>query len=90
MPQTETVSGRRSRRRPSPCCSSTRPTGCSPSSGSRRQQTFDRLLKLITDMNKLIDGYAPEEFKGKWKVSVEDGSVCIGSACEEVGDIQAR
>ncbi len=47
------------------------------------EQTFDRLLKLINDVNKLIDGYAPEEFIGKWKVSVDDGSVCIGSAAEK-------
>ncbi len=47
------------------------------------QQTFDRLLKLINDVNKLIDGYAPEEFAGKWRVSVDDGSVCIGSAVEK-------
>jgi elongation factor 2 len=47
------------------------------------QQTFDRLLKLIADMNKLIDGFAPEEFAGKWHVSVDDGSVCIGSAAKK-------
>ncbi len=46
------------------------------------EQTFDRLLKLINDINKLIDDFAPEEFVGKWKVSVDDGSVCIGSAVE--------
>ena len=34
-------------------------------------------------MNKLIANYSPEEFQGKWKVSVEDGSVCIGSAVEK-------
>jgi elongation factor 2 len=45
-----------------------------------QEQTFERLLKLINDVNKLIDNYSPEEFEGKWHVSVEDGSVCIGSA----------
>ncbi len=44
------------------------------------EQTFERLLILINSVNKLIDSYVPEEFAGKWHVSVEDGSVCIGSA----------
>ncbi|MGI0141509.1 MAG: elongation factor EF-2 [Candidatus Micrarchaeales archaeon] len=47
------------------------------------EQTFERLLELINSVNKLIDSYCPEEFKGKWKVSVEDGSVCIGSAAKK-------
>jgi elongation factor 2 len=44
------------------------------------EQTFERLLELINNINKLIDQYVPEEFLGKWKVSVENGSVCLGSA----------
>ena len=37
-------------------------------------------LKLINDINKLIKRFAPEEFAGKWQLSVENGSVCFGSA----------
>lgn len=44
------------------------------------EQTFERLLELIGNINKLIDQYAPEEFVGKWNVSVDNGSVCFGSA----------
>lgn len=44
------------------------------------EQTFERLLNLINDINKLIDNYCPEEFVGKWNVSVENGSVAFGSA----------
>ena len=44
------------------------------------EQTFEKLLELINGINRLIDQYAPEEFVGKWRVSVEDGSVCFGSA----------
>ncbi len=47
------------------------------------EQTFERLLNLINEVNKLIDRYVPEEFAGKWRVSVEDGSVCIGSAFDK-------
>ncbi|MGC9099188.1 MAG: elongation factor EF-2 [Candidatus Micrarchaeia archaeon] len=44
------------------------------------EQTFERLLKLINDINKLIKRYAPEDVADKWGVSVENGSVCFGSA----------
>src|SRR5271169_1909435 len=44
------------------------------------EQTFERLVELINNINKLIDQYCPEEFVGKWGVSVENGSVCFGSA----------
>ncbi|HIH50251.1 TPA: elongation factor EF-2 [Candidatus Micrarchaeota archaeon] len=44
------------------------------------EQTFERLLELINNINKLIDQYVSEEFMGKWNVSVENGSVCLGSA----------
>lgn len=43
-------------------------------------QTYERLLNLINDVNRLIEQYAPEEYTEKWKVAVEDGSVCFGSA----------
>lgn len=44
------------------------------------EQTMERLLELISNINKLIDQYCPEEFIGKWRVSVENGSICFGSA----------
>jgi len=47
------------------------------------EQTFERLLALINDINKLIDQYVPDEFMGKWHVSVEDGSVVFGSAMDK-------
>ncbi len=45
-----------------------------------QEQTMERLLELINNINKLIDQYCPEEFIGKWNVSVENGSICFGSA----------
>ncbi|MGI0100755.1 MAG: elongation factor EF-2 [Candidatus Micrarchaeaceae archaeon] len=44
------------------------------------EQTLERLMELIRNINKLIDQYCPEEFMGKWKLSVENGSICFGSA----------
>ncbi len=40
----------------------------------------ERLLKVIAKVNLLIRKYAPEKFKDKWQVRVEDGSVAFGSA----------
>ncbi|MAG50092.1 elongation factor EF-2 [archaeon] len=40
----------------------------------------ERLVKIITDVNKFISSITPEEFKGKWGVNVQDGSVGFGSA----------
>ena len=40
----------------------------------------ERFIKIISKVNQFIDSLLPEEFKGKWKVSVEDGSVAFGSA----------
>lgn len=50
-----------------------------------QEQTFERLVKLITDLNKMIDRFAPEEFKKKWLLSVENGSVAFGSAYKKWG-----
>lgn len=43
-------------------------------------QTFERLQKLIGDINKLISQFAPEGYGQKWQVSVQNGSVAFGSA----------
>ncbi len=40
----------------------------------------ERFIKIINNLNILIEKIAPPEFKQKWKVSVNDGSVIFGSA----------
>mgnify|MGYP006273558385 CR=1 FL=1 len=40
----------------------------------------ERFVKVINSLNALIEKIAPPEFKQKWKVSVNDGSVIFGSA----------
>ncbi len=40
----------------------------------------ERFIKTINSLNVLIEKIAPPEFKQKWKVNVNDGSVCFGSA----------
>jgi elongation factor 2 len=43
------------------------------------------LLEIITNFNHLIDIYAEPEYKEKWKVSIQDGSVSFGSAKDRWG-----
>src|SRR3990170_2295742 len=43
------------------------------------------LAGIITDFNRLIDIYAEPEYKEKWKVSIQDGSVSFGSAKDRWG-----
>lgn len=40
----------------------------------------ERFIKIITNVNKLISQIAEPEFKQKWQVNVNDGSVAFGSA----------
>jgi len=44
------------------------------------EEMQQRFIKIIAKFNELIDKVVPEEFKGKWNVKVEDGSVAFGSA----------
>lgn len=40
----------------------------------------ERFLKIIGSVNAFINKIIPEQHKGKWNVSVQDGSVAFGSA----------
>jgi len=40
----------------------------------------ERFMKIIASVNAFLDKIVPEQHKGKWNVSVQDGSVCFGSA----------
>ncbi len=82
MPQTETVVRQAMKERAKPVLFINKVDRLLTELKLDPQQTFERLLKLINEVNKLIANYAPEELSSKWKVSVEDGSVCIGSAQE--------
>jgi len=44
------------------------------------QEMQERFVKIINKFNELLNRVVPEEFKGKWNVKVEDGSVAFGSA----------
>ncbi len=40
----------------------------------------EQFIKIINEVNRLIDSIAPAEFKDKWKINVQEGSVAFGSA----------
>ena len=44
------------------------------------EQMVERFEAVIRDVNILIQKYAEDEFKEKWLVNVQDGSVAFGSA----------
>ncbi|MDI6916860.1 MAG: elongation factor EF-2 [Thermoplasmatales archaeon] len=49
------------------------------------EQMQQRFVKIIGEANALIKRYAPEEFRSKWAVKVDDGSVMFGSAYKKWG-----
>lgn len=44
------------------------------------EEMQNRFIKIINKFNELLDRVISEDFKGKWNVKVEDGSVAFGSA----------
>jgi len=44
-----------------------------------------KFISIIDQVNELIENIAPEGYKQKWKVSVQDGSVAFGSAFHNWG-----
>ncbi len=44
------------------------------------EQMQERFIKIIAKFNDLVNKMVPDEFKNKWNVRVEDGSVAFGSA----------
>ncbi|OYT66996.1 MAG: elongation factor EF-2, partial [Candidatus Wolframiiraptor sp. EX4484-121] len=45
----------------------------------------ETLVRIVMDINRLIEMYAEPQYKQKWKVSFQDGSVAIGSAKDRWG-----
>ncbi|MDW8021008.1 MAG: elongation factor EF-2 [Nitrososphaerota archaeon] len=45
----------------------------------------ETLVRIVSDVNRLIEMYAEPQYRDKWKVSFQDGSVAIGSAKDRWG-----
>ncbi len=80
MPQTETVLRQALRERVKPVLFINKVDRLIKEIKLTPEQMQERFAKIIMQVNQLIENLCPEEFKGKWKVSVQDGSVAFGSA----------
>jgi elongation factor 2 len=83
MPQTETVLRQALKERAKPVLFVNKVDRLFSELRLTQAQVFERLLKLVNDINYLIEQYAPAEFSESWKVSVEGGSVAFGSAYDK-------
>ncbi len=80
MPQTETVLKQALKERVKPILFINKVDRLIKELKLTPEQMQQRFIKIISDLNKYLASILPDELKGKWKVSVEDGSVCFGSA----------
>ena len=80
MPQTETVVKQALRERVKPILFINKVDRLIKEVKLTPENMQAKFIKIISDVNGLIESIAPEEYKQKWKVNVADGSVCFGSA----------
>ena len=80
MPQTETVLRQALRERVKPILFINKVDRLIREVKLTPEKMQERFIKIINDINRFIASIAPEEFKEKWQVSVQDGSVAFGSA----------
>jgi len=80
MPQTETVLKQALRERVKPVLFINKVDRLIKELKLNGEQMQERFIKIINSVNKYIDSIAPPEYKGKWLVGVQDGSVAFGSA----------
>ena len=80
MPQTETVLRQALRERVKPVLFINKTDRLIKELKLTPQQMQERFVKHITEVNRIIKSVAPPEFKEKWQVSIEGGTVAFGSA----------
>jgi elongation factor 2 len=80
MPQTETVVKQALRERVKPVLFINKVDRLIKEVKLTPEKIQERLTQVIHDVNRFINNVAPEEFKGRWNLNVQDGSVCFGSA----------
>ena len=80
MPQTETVLRQALRERVKPVLFINKVDRLIREVKLTPEMMQQKFIAIITEVNRLIEQIAPEEYKEKWKVKVEDGSVAFGSA----------
>ncbi|MBS3119484.1 elongation factor EF-2 [Candidatus Woesearchaeota archaeon] len=80
MPQTETVLRQALRERIRPVLFINKVDRLIKELKLTPEQMQERFVRIITHLNKLIKQIAEDEFKEKWQVNVNEGSVAFGSA----------
>jgi len=80
MPQTETVLKQALRERVKPVLFINKVDRLIKELRLTPEQMQERFFKIIANFNNLIEQIAEPEFKEKWKVNVNEGSVAFGSA----------
>src|SRR3990167_5161671 len=85
MPQTETVLKQALRERVKPVLFIKKFERLIKELKLTPEQMQERLMKIIHDFNNLIMQIAEQEYKEKWNVNVQEGSVAFGSARDNWG-----
>jgi len=85
MPQTETVLRQALKERVRPILFINKTDRLIKELKLTPEQMQQRFVKHITEVNKIIRNVAPEEYKEKWQVSIEKGTVAFGSAFHKWG-----
>ncbi len=80
MPQTETVLKQALRERVKPVLFINKVDRLIKELKVTPQQMQERFVKIINEFNSLVANIAETEYKDKWQVNVNDGSVAFGSA----------
>lgn len=80
MPQTETVLRQALREKVKPILFINKVDRLIKELQLTPEQMQQRFINQITEVNKIIKGLVPPEFKEEWVARVEDGSVAFGSA----------
>ncbi len=80
MPQTETVVKQALRERVKPVLFLNKVDRLIKEMNYTPEQIQKRFVEIILEFNQLIEQIAEGEFKQKWKVNIQDGSVAFGSA----------
>lgn len=85
MPQTETVLKQAIKERVKPILFINKVDRLIKELQLTPEKMQEQFVKIINNVNKIIKEVSPKEFKDKWTVSVQEGSVAFGSAYHNWG-----
>lgn len=83
MPQTETVLRQALKEKAKPCVFINKVDRLINELKLTDTQMQERIVKVITHVNKLISQYAPKEYKNEWLIDVKKGNIAFGSAFQK-------